>query len=392
MSKRFVLTTGLLATLVAFAFYYCKRSTSAPTPRAEAHTMPRNLARGAPAHPPQPNTARVVEPEPEPVALLGNAQIGVESVERVRKSLEIYKETMVYPPWSRPIDDATKHLLEWNKPWPIGQPFAADKDRREIRVDASLDKLFAGTGEPFTATVTIKYEHPPNEPVVPEQLSGRVQYLDGEWKLAEEVTFAKVGDRYIATFTPSTIPALAAKPREAQLLVHVQMGELFPKELPIPFQYSATDSFTVEGLAGDHVTADGSLEVALDVNVKHLAPTLVQAFLFDADGKRGISTYSEYFRPTAIGRQQVPIKFFGKSIYESRIGGRYRVQSLNGHVKVPGAMPPEVFWARSDQLPPLLTARPYSSGQFTRDAWTSTEKDAKIKQYEDLIRDLGGSP
>jgi hypothetical protein len=51
-----------------------------------------------------------------------------------------------------------------------------------------------------------------------------------------------------------------------------------------------------------------------------------------------------------------------------------------------------VFWARTDQLPPLVTTNAYSSSQFTREAWTSPDKDAKIKQYEDLIRELGGQP
>jgi hypothetical protein len=319
-------------------------------------------------------------------------QPSLESVLRARRSLEIYKATMVCPPWSRPLDDSTRHMLEWNRPWPVGQPFAADKDRREIRVDASLDKLFAGAGESMTATVTVTYEEPPHAPVTPDQLTGWVRYLDGDWKIAANVSFSRNGDRYVATFTPSAIPALAATPREAQFIVHVQLGELFPKDLVIPFPYAAEDAFAVTGVSADRATPDGSLEVSLDVDVKHVAPTLIQAALFDVDGKRGIATYSDYFRPAVVGKQAVVIKFYGKPIYESRVSGRYRVLALNGHVKVPGTSPPEVFWARSDKLPPLLTAGVYASSQFTRESWNSPEKDAKIKQYEDLIRELGGTP
>jgi len=316
----------------------------------------------------------------------------IESIDRARRSLEIYKATTVYPPWSRPLDESTKHLLEWNKPWPVGQPFAADEERREIRVDASLDKLFANTSESFTATVTVAYEEDPHLPVTPDRIVGQVRYLDGDWKIAAEVTFSRSGDQYVARFTPSELPALAAKPREAQFLVHVQMGELFPKDLPIPFQYAAKAPFAVVGLLGDRMTTDGSLEVLLDAEVSHLAPTLIQAYLFDAEGKRGLATYSDYVRPSSVGRQQIAIKFYGKAINDSKVSGHYRIASLNGHVKVPDGDPSEIFWAYSVRLPPLVTASAYSSGQFTSDAWSSPEKDAKITQYEAVIRELREQP
>jgi hypothetical protein len=141
----------------------------------------------------------------------------------------------------------------------------------------------------------------------------------------------------------------------------------------------------VRDIAVDRISA-GSLEVVFDVNVSYVAPTLVEAVLYDASGKTGIATYDDYVHPTQTGGTKITITFFGKAISDSGINGPYSIRALHGHVKVPTAQPPEVFWARAAS--PVLLTQAYSAGMFSNAAWSSPEKDAKIAQYQQTIAEM----
>jgi hypothetical protein len=58
---------------------------------------------------------------------------------------------------------------------------------------------------------------------------------------------------------------------------------------------------------------------------------------------------------------------------------------------VPGADPPEVFWARPDSAPELLT-HAYAASMFSDSAWSSPEKDAKVQLYRQTIAELQSNP
>ncbi|HEY5926283.1 MAG TPA: hypothetical protein VIV11_31575, partial [Kofleriaceae bacterium] len=180
----------------------------------------------------------------EPLPSVAEARAA--AIDKVQRSLELYRETRVYPPWSRPADGSTEHLIAWNEPWPAGQPFAADKDKREIRADVSLDRLFAGPGEPLVATLGITYVDT-GAPVVPEVMQARVEWYDdddGGWRVAAEIPWTSAGGKYTARFVPSKIPALADGPVEARFVTHVRIGE-FPKDLVQQFQYTAEPALVV---------------------------------------------------------------------------------------------------------------------------------------------------
>jgi hypothetical protein len=49
------------------------------------------------------------------------------------------------------------HLTHWNKPISVGQPFAVDERKREIRADAQIDRIFAAPGQPITVRITATY-------------------------------------------------------------------------------------------------------------------------------------------------------------------------------------------------------------------------------------------
>lgn len=310
------------------------------------------------------------------------------ALERAERSLALYKEAMVYPPWSRPADGTTRHVLEWNQPWPVGQPFAADAEKRELRVDATLDKLYAAPGEALTATLRVSYLDD-GQAAAPDELTGGVEWNEpgGGWQRAADVVFTRDGERYLGRFVPSEIAALAKEPREAQLVADVRIGE-FKKRLAMRFLYVAAPPLVVHGVVGDRVVG-GSLEVLLDVEVGHVAPTLVQAGLYDAAGKEAIAVFDDYVRPTATGRQTIAVRFFGKILRDRGIDGPYRLRALHGHVRVAGAVPEEQVWSFPDE-PAALTGR-HRAAAFAGDEWSSREKDDKIARYQGVIADLSHS-
>ncbi|MCG8420082.1 MAG: hypothetical protein MJE77_19305 [Proteobacteria bacterium] len=309
------------------------------------------------------------------------------ALERAKKTLALYKETTTYPYWSRRADGSTMHLIDWQKTYPVGQVWAADAERREIRADLTMDRLFASPGETLTAILTVTRADD-GSPFIPDEVTARVEYFNPEfeeWSKAKDVEWTRQGDQWRAEIQPSSIAPLTAAQRDVNFVASVRRGEAFSKELRMPFRYVAAPSFVVHGLAGDRVV-DGSLELTLDVEVIHIGPTLIQAGLFDERGETPIAVYDDYFRPTQRGRQQVAIRFFGRAIRERGIAGPYRVRALHGHVRPPGDVPLELFYSVPDE-PPLVTDE-YPLTAFSSEEWNSPERSAKIALYEDVIREL----
>ncbi len=382
MTKRTLRNAALATALVGLATLLLLWLRPDPAPPAKPQPpAPGSAATSASA--PRMSTPGNTPPGVEPT--MPDAEARAHALERARRALALYQEAMVYPPWSRPFDGSTRHIVEWNHIQGLGQPFAADENGREIRVDAALDRLFAGPGEELTARLSITYADD-GTPVVPDEITGAVEHQgDGpDWEHGAAVPFVHEGDAYLARFVPSRLPALAESPRDAHFLAHVRVGRFF-KRLPLRFVYSAQKPLTIHGMSGEAIR-DGSLEVLLDVEVKHIAPTLVQAGLFDASGEHAIAIFDEYVRPTTTGTQQIVLRFFGKILRERGIDGPYRLRALHGHVRVPDAVPPEVFWSHPDE-PPIRT-RHYKASDFASSDWSSPEKKAKIALYKNVIEEL----
>lgn len=303
---------------------------------------------------------------------------------KLEDTLALYKQVLVYPRWSRPIDGSTPHQLDWNHGLSIAQPFAADLDGREIEAHVTLDHSFAGPGDTLSAVIEVAraVDH---APVSPDLIAARVEVFSGNelgWQRAADVPVAPAGSAWTAQFAPARLEQLAARPRPARLVVHVEIGP-FSRDLPLSFRYAANTALHVIGKSYDAVES-GSLAVHFDVDVRHVQPTLVQAVLYDATGATPIATYSDWFRPKALGRQDLAIRFFGKVIRDQRIAGPYRIKQIHGNVQVPDADPLEIWWGFPDD-PPMMTAA-YSPTAFSAENYDSPEKRSTIAHYEDLIR------
>lgn len=363
------------------------RAARAPTPPAVAEAAPRLPP--VSASPLVDDEAPPTDEEAGLVAAAAEVDLGLADPdafrERVERTLALYRAETEYPPWSRPFDGSLPHLVDWDRGARIGQPFAADAAGREVEAHAMLDRTFAGPGEALTARVEIfRVDGGATVPVAPERLTARVENYGGDdvgWQLAGEVALAATGAGWEGRFTPATLPALAAAPQMARLVVRVELGNFF-KELPLSFRYAARPALVVIGGAGDRVE-QGSLAVRYLVDVQHAAPTLVQAVLYDATGETPIATYSDWFRPTRTGRQTMTVTFHGKVLRDHGLAGPYRVRGLHGHVRVPGADPEEVWWEHPD-LPATLTAA-YAPGAFSDQPYSSGETEAMVARYQALL-------
>src|SRR5262245_29349348 len=131
MRRSTLVGAALLA--IGGAIWLARHSGHSSSPSTAAIApAPGHVASTSPAFP-----APVDEPaEPDDMA----AQASIEQPltdplafsHKLEATLALYQEAMVYPRWSRPVDGSLPHLLDWNHSLQIGQPFAADRERREI--------------------------------------------------------------------------------------------------------------------------------------------------------------------------------------------------------------------------------------------------------------------
>jgi hypothetical protein len=273
------------------------------------------------------------------------------------------------------MDGSSPHLLDWNHELTIGQPFAADRQGREVEAHVRLDRSFAGPNDALSATIGVARVED-HVAVSPDKMVARVEAYLGDklgWQSAGEIASVPVGSEWVARFAPA---------RPARLVVRVELGA-FSAELPLTFRYAAAEALRVIGKTRDRIES-GSLAVHFDVDIRHAQPTLVQAVLYDAAAAHPISTFSDWIRPTATGRQDITVRFFGKVIRDQGIAGPYRIMQLHGVVQVPDAQPLEVWWGSPDD-PPVMTGN-YAPTAFSADEYDSPEKRDTIAHYEDLIR------
>lgn len=379
----------VVAVLAAIVWLRPGDPATAPTataPPASASAVPG----GAP-----PIGAGSAAPGVAPLVIPGLADLPRDqAIASVKEALADYLQFAEFPPWSRPADDSQKHLREWNQLPPVGQAFATDKKGGPISAELSLDRMFAGPGEAITATVRVwrgAHDAAKREPVEATAV-GEVQvWREGAngsdpeepgWPSVATIPFVATKDGFVAKIVPSSIAALTKAPADARFVAWVTAGDhKFP--FSSPFRYASSAALVVLEGHSDKIV-DGSLQVTLAVDVKKLGPVLVQATLYDATGTTPIAVYDDYYRPAQLGPQELSITFFGRALREQGVDGPYSVRALHGHVRVPDADPPEVFWAHDAPIP----TGTYKAEDFAGGEWDSPEKQAKINQYKTLIADL----
>jgi hypothetical protein len=394
---------ALIVILFPLVVFLLRSSGDAPR-RAQVDAGPATAARQA--WPTPPPVAPASQPDSQPASFRVKAQHPGWTVwettskattpeerqaaaEMARNALEDYLKFAKYPPWSRPADDSQTHLWKWNEPSKAGQAFALDKDQKPISGDLVLDRMYAGPGEPITATVVVwggEYEATQRTPV-PFTATGIISTGGANPQVAAQLAFeprtAGSPLEKSTTFIPSSLPLLQGRVIQPQLIVTVKAGDrdfFFNRS----FRYAATAPFEIKGKKSEGIV-NGSLEVRLN-GLSHTAQVggmRVQATLFDAAGKTPISVYDQTIQLSGVGEVPVVLTFFGKTIRDSGIDGPYSIRGLHGIVIAEDDKGmQDVVW-KVDQ--PIVTNK-YAAKDFSDKEWNAPEKQQKIKQYQDVIK------
>jgi hypothetical protein len=323
---------------------------------------------------------------------------------RMGEARDIYQQFAVYPPWSRPATPEYAELYAFNQHGIGDQQAIGATSKGELHARVALDRMFIEAGKPavLTAECWIEKDGARQEvdfeavaqvqvaDVDPAAIDGDVEPIDlgyrtsdGELPLGRDAGQAA---RRTGRLDPADFPALAEAPRNARVMVWFQVdgADVDPKPLTLGFAYSTRPPLRVLGIAGDRIV-DGSLEVTLEVDLAAVTPVRLRGALAQAGHTdRPIATYDQWYRPTAAGRQQVKLTFFGKILRDAELDGPYELFRVHGSAHVAGAPVPTVFF----QEERTFRTRPYRAEQFRGDEWRDPEKDAKLRMYAKIIDDL----
>lgn len=384
-------TAAMVVLGVLAALWWIER---APSSRS---TAPGQLSRTAAWHGPsvksgdergfrsEPASGAANDPTPtEPIAAADLTEPATRAIaaDGLDRTLQIYRETMTYPLSSRPADGSNEHLTRWNRPISTGQPFAVDAAKREIQALATIDRIFAGPGQAVSVVVTTTYVAD-GLPAQIAEIGAEVQWRDrqaNEWVTAQAVPLRGTADGWVGSVVPSQVEALHTQLREARIMAYVRDGE-FAREFALDFAYTLEQPVVVRGIAFDRVV-EGSLELGLDVELRTAAPVGLTATLFSGDGRAAIAVYDDRYFPARPGRQVIPVRFFGKILYDRKIDGPYWLGAIHGYVYRQGSTPDQLFFDHPHSAK-LMTAVHPAAG-FSPDGYQSPEVAARIAHYEAL--------
>lgn len=309
---------------------------------------------------------------------------GAPTPDRLRQALDDYRRFAAYPHWSRPHDEGTRYLIEWNKPVISDLPMS-DLPGHETMYRFGADRHHVTFGEPLSTWIEVWRlgDETRRLPVTVHAayvmaLSGPKQgrviplvYRDDGMN-GDEVA----GDlRYTNRFVPSEHEEMRQS-MQVQIVADVEAGDM---RKPIIRDFTCAPRPTIEIVGVSDSIKEGSLAVTLDVQVYEAGTYTFLANVYSGDGEAAIS-YSDVSYTLEAGRGKVDLRFFGKIFHDKGVDGPYLVKDFRGLLNLWGEEE-NIWWSdpRSHQT------KPYKRTDFSPDEWDSEEKREKIKAFEDLI-------
>ncbi len=343
---------------------------SPPAPASVA--APSGPAAAPPRAPPPPGMRQVEAPGAPPVA-------------RLKRELEDYKKSSIYPHWSYPLTPDMSFLLRWNDAVTGDLPF--DEAGTMVRFDGSAGRVFAG--EPYTAWIEAWRTEGGKKRSVPLRVTRAVVEVTSGPASGEafELTFkddgasgdVQAGDFIQTTrFVPSERDELS-RTTQARIVAYVELAgdaRMFVRD----FVFAPRPVLEVVALRDE--VRDGSLVVHVDCDVLEAGVYTFYANLFASDGTTPIATTKLSF-PLAAGRRTADLVFFGKVIQDAAIDGPYVVKDLHG-LKREADDELDVWWNH----PRSYQTAAYRADQLSDAEWDDPERTEKISNFERVIREL----
>ena len=310
---------------------------------------------------------------------------GAPPVARLKRELEDYKKSSIYPHWSYPLTPDMSFLLRWNDAVTGDLPF--DEAGTMVRFDGSAGRVFAG--EPYTAWIEAWRTEGGKKRSVPLRVTRAVVEVTSGPASGEafELTFkddgasgdVQAGDFIQTTrFVPSERDELSRTSSRSATTSSTGRGANTKSRTNIRASPASSTYATMRAW----VVRDGSLVVHVDCDVLEAGVYTFYANLFASDGTTPIATTKLSF-PLAAGRRTADLVFFGKVIQDAAIDGPYVVKDLHG-LKREADDELDVWWNH----PRSYQTAAYRADQLSDAEWDDPERTEKISNFERVIREL----
>jgi hypothetical protein len=300
--------------------------------------------------------------------------------DQLQQHLDAYKQAAVYPIWSRPHDDGSKHLLHWNSV--AGSQAIFDNTPGQERYFVfEADRNHVDYGDAITSWVKMKdqREKPVKFTIADAYVVITSGPRQGRYLKLDYHDDGKDGDLvagdgvYTNRLTPADHQELST-PEQAKLVAELVIGDKMVLA-ERPFGYAPRPVLDVLGMTEQ--VENGSLAVTLDVQVHEAGGYNLQANLVAATVPVAWTDMHFKLQP---GRQQVKLVFFGKAIRDVGAAGPFEVRDVRGYLSL--FNPDTTLWFADAAT---LTTRAYRPEDFSPGEWDDDEKRARIANYEKLI-------
>ncbi len=275
--------------------------------------------------------------------------------------LSDYLESAVYPPWSRPLNEKQRDLIDWNR---RHDPVTSSSQTPELRFRFSADRYWLTGGESALLSLEIWRG---DVAVVPQTVSAWVtspghDAVHVEWP----------GAAGTATLSPA---ALLATEAATPLRVHVEfeVDGARRERAALNFNYTPAVAIPAKFTGGfEDGVLQGSLELRVGMDVFEPGHYLVDCNLYSEDQPVAWARFKGFLEG---GAATVTLKFFGRALIDAGHGGPYRIGELRGARYVEGQTPD---LERVAQFEGTYFTRPYALSLLSNAEWDAPEKHAKI--------------
>ena len=282
----------------------------------------------------------------------------------LKRELEDYKKSSIYPHWSYPLTPDMSFLLRWNDAVTGDLPF--DEAGTMVRFDGSAGRVFAG--EPYTAWIEAWRTEGGKKRSVPLRVTRAV---------VEVTSGPASGEAFELTFKDDGASG------DVQAGDFIQTTRFVPSErdeLSRPSSRSATTSST--GRGANTKSRTNIRASPASSTYATMRAWVVRDSSSRSDGTTPIATTKLSF-PLAAGRRTADLVFFGKVIQDAAIDGPYVVKDLHG-LKREADDELDVWWNH----PRSYQTAAYRADQLSDAEWDDPERTEKISNFERVIREL----
>lgn len=293
--------------------------------------------------------------------------------ERMKSTLDRYRESTKYPPTSRPLseqpDQAEPHSVS-----PRRLPLVGDdgKPSDKAMVILRQDYFYLAGNE----AVTLSVECGTLEGTVPCQiLSATAMSPDGAHRAEVAFSMEAAGALHSAMFQPAS-QGFASYFGLIRVEVALRIaGETGTGTFDLEYTSSPPAAFT--GRVSEKLV-DGSLVLGVDMLVEKPGRYVLAARVDDADGRS--FGYVSFNDELPQGRTEAGLVVFGKLVLDEKARAPFQLRDLEGFLLKEDVYPDRELMPTREGL--VHTTRTYRDQDFSAEEWQSEERSRHLDELE----------